>query len=580
MRKIYIVALLLGVIVVAGYIWLRLALRTDKPQPSGVHAGEPITEKAKPVLDIRPRLIERLQELVKKGSDGLYNLSIEKIEPDLLNSTVQVSNVIITPNEAGLAELVKNKKAPDDVFEISAPLLDVQGIGLEDLLNRDVIDLKLILINDPVIKVNRSKRGYNKTDDSSTIYQKLLGQLKSFSVDEIRINNGTLVLNNNKALNPTQFKNVSIHMKDLLIDSTTQYNQNRFLFARFAELNFKNLRLPTKDNLYWVDVASVAVSATNKKISASGISLKSRNSKKEFQKKLKHRKVMYSVSTPSIQISDVNWWKIFNGEGLEADEVNVNNAKATIYLDRSLPVAKKSMNDFPHQLLANLSVPVHIKRLNLNAAAIAYQEYNPLSKNTGTINLTSVNTRITNLTNIKEAINKNSKTGFVTSAVFMRTGRLKTNIQFDLSKLKTGAFTASIEMSALTNETLNHIAEPLGLFSVKKGNLQEASANLVGNNYQASGKVTVLYDDLHITPLKPAGSDTTELKKKHLVSFIANTFLIKDNNPSKGEKPRIEDALYKRTEGSDLFNLLWKTVLVGTLKTIGINEKFATPPDQ
>ena len=388
------------------------------------------------------------------------------------------------------------------------------------------------------------------------------------------------MLNNNKVANPTQFKNVSIHMKDLLIDSSTQYDQDRFLFARFAELNFKNLRLPTKDNLYWVDVASVAVSATDKKISASGISLKSRNSKTEFQKKLKHRKVMYSVSTPSVQITAVNWWKIFNGEGLEADEVNVNNAKATIYLDRSLPVAKKPLNDFPHQLLSNLSVPVRIKKLNLNSASIAYQEFNPLSKNTGTINLTSVDTRITNLTNLKEAINKNSKTGFVTSAVFMGKGRLKTNIQFDLSKLKTGAFTASIEMSALTNETLNKIAEPLGLFAVKDGNLQKASANLVGNNYQASGKVTVLYDDLHITPLKPADSDTTELKKKHLVSFIANTFLIKDNNPSKGEKPRVEDALYKRTEGSDLFNLLWKTVLVGTLKTIGINEKFATPPDQ
>ena len=176
---------------------------------------------------------------------------------------------------------------------------------------------------------------------------------------------------------------------------------------------------------------------------------------------------------------------------------------------------------------------MHIKKLNLNSAAIAYQEYNPLSKNTGTINLTSVDTRLTNLTNKKEAINKNSKTGFVTSAVFMGKGRLKTNIQFGLSKLKTGAFTASIEMSALTYETLNQIAEPLGLFTVKDGNLKKASANLVGNNYQASGKVTVLYDDLHITPLKPAGSDTTELKKKHLVSFIANTFLIKDNNPSK-----------------------------------------------
>ncbi len=369
-------------------------------------------------------------------------------------------------------------------------------------------------------------------------------------------------------------------MKDLLMDSTTQYNKDRFLFARFAELNFKNLKFPTKDNLYWLNAASVSVSATNNNLTARGISLRPRTTKKEFQRRLKHRKVMYNVTSPSIQLSGVNWWNIFNGEGLEADGLSINNAKGTIYLDRSLPPAKKQPNDFPHQLLSTLSVPVYIKRLKLNGASIAYQEYNPLSKNTGTINLTSVNTTVTNLTNIKEVINKNKKTSFNTSAVFMGKGKLKTNIEFDLSKLKTGAFTAAIEMSALTNETLNKIAEPLGLFIVKDGNLKEASAALTGNNYEASGKVTVLYEDLHITPLKPAGTDTTDLKKKHIVSFIANTFLIKDDNPSSGEKPRTEDAYYKRTPGSDLFNLLWKTVLVGTLKTIGINEKHALPPEQ
>jgi hypothetical protein len=163
MRKIYIVVFILGALVIGGYLWLRIALKTDEPLRTGVHAEEPLPEEANSVLDLRPRLIARLQELVKQGSDGLYDLSIEKIEPDLLKSTVQVFNVKMTPNEAGLANLVKAKKAPDDVFEISAPTLIIEGIGVEDLLKKQVIDLKTVLITDPVIMVNHQKRPYNQS---------------------------------------------------------------------------------------------------------------------------------------------------------------------------------------------------------------------------------------------------------------------------------------------------------------------------------------------------------------------------------------------------------------------------------
>ncbi len=199
MRKIHIVVLIVGAVIIGGYIWLRVALNKDRPPPNSVRAEVPIKEEPKAVLDVRPRIIERLQELVKKGSGGLYNLSIEEIEPDVLESTVQVLKLKMTPDEAGLAELVKSRQAPDDIFELSAPSLHIAGIGLDDLLKKDVIDLKLILINDPVITVRKQKRSYNKSDsDSSSVYQKLLGQLKSLSVAEIQIKNGTLILHNSQ----------------------------------------------------------------------------------------------------------------------------------------------------------------------------------------------------------------------------------------------------------------------------------------------------------------------------------------------------------------------------------------------
>jgi hypothetical protein len=114
----------------------------------------------------------------------------------------------------------------------------------------------------------------------------------------------------------------------------------------------------------------------------------------------------------------------------------------------------------------------------------------------------------------------------------------------------------------------------MGLFTVKKGEMKKATAHVRGNNHRASGTVTVLYNDLHLTPLKADVSDSGDLDKKHLTSFIANTLLIKNDNPSDGDPTRTEIAKRER-QGGDLFNLTWKTMLVGVLRTIGIPEKFA-----
>ena len=53
---------------------------------------KPDTTKSKSILDLRPQLIAKLQQLVKDGSNGLYNLSIGKIEPHISSGGVDMNN--------------------------------------------------------------------------------------------------------------------------------------------------------------------------------------------------------------------------------------------------------------------------------------------------------------------------------------------------------------------------------------------------------------------------------------------------------------------------------------------------------
>ena len=146
--------------------------------------------------------------------------------------------------------------------------------------------------------------------------------------------------------------------------------------------------------------------------------------------------------------------------------------------------------------------------------------------------------------------------------------------RFNLVKHKTGDFSVNMHMGSMDSAIVNPISRPMGLFSFKSGELQQSSGHVEGDNLLATSNLELLYKDLHITPLKRDKGDTTNLKKKTVTSFIANTFFVKDANPSKGEDIRKPTVTVQRDHYDGFFRFVWKSVLAGVLKTIGVPQKY------
>ena len=116
--------------------------------------------------------------------------------------------------------------------------------------------------------------------------------------------------------------------------------------------------------------------------------------------------------------------------------------------------------------------------------------------------------------------------------------------------------------------TLNSIIEPLAMASVKEGRIDEVVFNLDGTDTKAIGNVLFLYHGLKMEILKMG--DDAELKKKGLVSLLANT-LIKNENTSRANNKEVN---YDRDITKSFFNLIWKTIFTGAKNTaIGPKEK-------
>ena len=277
MNKIKIFLLVTGMVVILAYLGIRQYLKPDKRVAA--ESVEPAS-----LLDLRPRLINKLQQLVKEGSGGLYNLSMKEIKADVLSTKLGIFNATIIADSASLQQAEKNNKLPDDIYKISFDSLHIDGLGFKDLMSKNVIDLKSVTFTNPVIDIYPQKISSNRIIDTSTLYQRLLKQMKKIVVGEIIVRNGTVVSHRNGGEKPVGLNEVAVTMQNILIDSSTQFDKTRFLFAKSADISFKNFALTTADNLYSFKAATVKISATGRRVTANNLSLVPLGNKSEFIK--------------------------------------------------------------------------------------------------------------------------------------------------------------------------------------------------------------------------------------------------------------------------------------------------------
>jgi len=563
--------LLLLVIIIGGYLYLRFGFLKTKD-------FKPDTSKQKSIIDLRPSIIAKLQQVVKDGSNGLYVLSINELEPHVLESKLDISNASISIDTSSMHHLDSLQLLPDDIFTFHFSKLHIDGIGIDDLLHNNRIEITGIQVSDPVINVYHKKRSYNEIKreetDSLTLYERIKVQFKKIDIKKIDVANATYTNHDIVKKKIAKFTAVSILVNDLLIDSSTKHDKSRFLFAKRTIIQTKNYSMPTADSLYFFKIGSILIAGEQHSITAKDVELVPRLTREQFESKLKSRQDMYHFAFSKVILNSIDWLAIINNEKLGSKHVEISGGMFRDFLDRSVPLSPSiDMNNFPHQLLMKVPFKVSVDRLDIKNVNLSYEEHNPLSDQNGIVSFENINGQMNHISNIPAEIKLHPVVDFSATALFMHHAPMSAKFTFNLAKIKTGEFTADIIMDTLDKVTINKISEPLGMFSVKTGQMQHAIGHIDGNNFNTRGKIAMQYNNLHIKPLKKDKEEKGKLKKMTVTGFIANTLFIKNQNPT-GNELRQPEYTVQRDHHANFFNLMWTTILTGILKTIGVPVKF------
>ena len=522
----------------------------------------------------KPILTEKIKQGVYNGSNHLYQIDFKSINLNIITGSAALREVVLKPDTLVFDSLRKQQLAPAHIFEVKLKKIQISRVGILTAYFKKRLDIKEILLDRPSINVTFNK--VVKRNDSSKKEQTLYDQVKkifsSTHVHAIKIIDADFDYINKSAKVKTKnsIKHLDVTVKDFLLDSLSGTDTTRFYFTKDISFQIAGYKSVTKDKMYNLKIDTINGSSTSKKLTIKGLSLKPKYGELAFTRRYKVQKDRYDLNFTKIQFNDVDFIKLNTDQKLNARSVVIGPAQVAVFMSReSLPVAgiDKGKN-YPHMALKRLSFPILIDTIRLKSIDVKYGEYNPASKKTGEVEFKKLSGNISNVTNDSLQLIKNNHAIADLNTMLMGTGKLNVKINFNLSS-DNGAFAYSGSLGKFDLKNLNSLSKNLGLIEIESGNVQHITFNAAGNLRSASGTMTMLYNNLKVKLLSD-NIDGEGTKQKGLLSFLANTLLVKDENPSKGDLPRTARMNTTRINSGSFFNLMWKTLFVGIKDIVGV----------
>lgn len=528
----------------------------------------------------KPLLSEKIKTGIHEGSAGLYRLNFKDIHLNLLTGTASLDEVVLSPDTTVFNRLKAVGNAPIHLFQMKVKKLQVNHLGLINAYFKKTIHINSIVINEPSIDmIHYHLKKRKKETSNKTVYQLLAKSLKSLDIDAIRVLNADFDYIDGASNQPLhRIKKLNLNVKDLLIDSLSQFDNTRFYYTK--DISFEISGYQSKDKMYIKKADTISGSAATRNILIKGFKMVPLYPDLEFSRMHKYGKDRYDLDFDKINFSGVDFL-LLNDEGtFHAKKITIGPAKAGIFLNRELPAPPKldKGENFPHMALRSLAIPTIVDTLKIDNINLAYTEYNPISQKRGTIYFQHLQGNILNLTNDSLTVLKNNHATANLTAMVMKKSKIDIRIEFSLTDPK-GAFHYSGAVGPMNLTDLNPVSKPLGLIEIESGQMQKVDFNLQANTKGVKGKVHFYYTNLKVKLLKE-GEEGTAPKKQGFLSFLANKLLIIDANPTKGAAPRTANISFERSPAASFFNLLWKGVFVGMRESAGLGVVPVKSPEK
>ena len=511
----------------------------------------------------------QLEKAVTEKSHGLYKVNYAGLELDEVAGNLSISSFKLSYDSARYLELQQQNKEPFLLFSISIPQVLVTGVKTDRALLKKELSGRHLVLQNPVIEILYTNAGKDSSRNvpSKEIYQQILSGLELIKLDTVIISGAEIITKSMKTGRiSVHFSNISINMLDVKVDSITKTDSSRLLFAKEFNIDCEKFTWESRNKFYKYEANSVVFRSTSSLINIKEFYIKPLLNEDAFVRKFPVQTDRFDFAVRNIELRNADFFRLTD-EYIKADSLLIGSASLKIYRDRNRPPdTENKVGTYPHQLIQRLPMQLDIKKAIVRNTNIEYKEKSSITHQVGKVQLWNSSAYITNITNRKETI--------ATSNIMVVDMQSRLLNKVPVSATWTmylgnpdGKFRIKGKTGGGDVTLLNPLTIPMGPVELTSGHINSLEFYFTGTNYNMTGNLKLLYDDLHVALLKKE-DDSVHFKKRKVTSLLAN-IKIKNKNPEKDEAPRVAQINYKRNVQASIFNLAWKSLFTGVQETIG-----------
>lgn len=526
---------------------------------------------------IKPIVQQELGAVVNKATNGLYNIKFNTVNVNPLTGNASLTEVSLVPDTSVYRKLLAQQKAPNNLYIIELHKLSIKKFHPFKIYFDKMLEIDLVLFDQPHITMINKSLAFNEDklpQPDKSPYDYIKNIFSSLHVKSIDFKNASFKYINNNDAEPEidTVSNITITLKDWLIDSTSAKDKNRFYLLKDAYVYLNNYTYATPDSMYYIKASQFEFSASQKKLNIKEFALEPRYSEKEFAKVNCYARDRYSLQLNNIDFYGINLFSYIKNREVLANEMSIANGTLSVFNDNSYPkLLKDKTGRFPHQLFQKIKIPITIKKINLNSLDISYAEFDKESGQRGRISFNNTSGVITNVTNQNKYKRLDPIIEANLQSYLMEQGKLNVGFKFNVLAPKAD-FSYQGQLLNMDARQLNYITKPLAMLQIKSCLVRSLAFDIKANDEVAKGKVDFIYNDLSLGLMK-RHEGGERLKRLGILSLIANAMIIYSDNPSEDGKFMSAPVYYERKTTGSFFNYVWKTLFQGVKYSIGFTPK-------
>jgi hypothetical protein len=325
----------------------------------------------------------------------------------------------------------------------------------------------------------------------------------------------------------------------------------------------------SSDSMYTFSIGRFGLSTRSSGAYLDSVTVTPNFDRMEFSRRLGYQTDRIVLAIPRIELSQLDFRKLFSDRQLYAARVSLEGVKFEDYLDKRLPFPTWNRPPMPAQVVSRIKFPVNVDTIALSNGFITYEEQS--GDEPGRIFFDRVNATLTGFNTLTGSPTPTGSIDLHGTMRLMGISPAEAWIHFQTGHPR-DTFSLQATIGKIDLTAINPMLSKLVPASIKQGTATSTEiVRINGNNIKASGTMNFRYSDLAIT-LHPTKPGTWNRIEQSLLTELVN-LLLADSNPNDDGKMNPGIIYFERDSTKGFFNFAWKSILSGIKSSVGIDSK-------